>query len=137
MFEGLPLVVDSEFEDELTDCKVSAAEDSRDDATSRSIQMLSIYNLTQMQQWCINDTMIRTQVQFLDPLYKRLQDIAEQQDCSLSEVMRKAAEHFVDRFPPCPEVEDPWQFPVLDCGGDFLRDPAILSCEAEAIEERN
>lgn len=81
--------------------------------------------------------MIRTQVQFPDPLYKRLKEIAEQQDWSLSEVMRKAAEHFVSRFPPSPGCKDTWQFPVLDCGGDFLRDPANVSCEAEAIQERN
>lgn len=81
--------------------------------------------------------MIRTQIQFPDPLYKRLKEIAEKQDWSLSEVMRKAAEHFVDRFPRSPEREDNWQFPVLDCGGDFLSDPAIVSCEADAIEERN
>jgi predicted transcriptional regulator len=36
--------------------------------------------------------MIRTQIQLPDPLYQRLKVIAEQQDWSLSEVMRKAAE---------------------------------------------
>ena len=46
--------------------------------------------------------MTRTQIQFPDPLYKRLKMIAEQQDWSLAEVMRKAAEHFVERFP------EPW-----------------------------
>ncbi len=43
--------------------------------------------------------MTRTQIQFPEPLYQRLKEIAEQQDWSLSEVMRKAAEHFVTRFP--------------------------------------
>jgi len=43
--------------------------------------------------------MTRTQIQFPDPLYQRLKVIAEQQDWSLSEVVRKAAEHFITRFP--------------------------------------
>ncbi len=80
--------------------------------------------------------MIRTQVQFPDPLYRRLKEIAEQQDWSLSEVMRKAAEHFVDRFPSRVESTGSWQFPTLDCGGDFLLDPAMFNVEADAIEGR-
>lgn len=43
--------------------------------------------------------MTRTQIQFPDSLYQRLKIIAEQRDWSLAEVMRKAAEHFVRRFP--------------------------------------
>jgi hypothetical protein len=80
--------------------------------------------------------MIRTQVQFPDPLYRRLKEIAESQDWSLSEVMRKAAEHFVDRFPNRAEGTDDWQFPTLDCGGDFLHDPALVRSEADVIEGR-
>ncbi len=80
--------------------------------------------------------MTRTQIQFPDPLYRRLKQIAEQQDWSLSEVMRKAAEHFVSRFPEQPELPGTWQFPILDCGGDFLTDPATLTPEADAITQR-
>ena len=80
--------------------------------------------------------MTRTQIQFPEPLYQRLKKIAERQDWSLSEVMRKAAEHFVARFPEEPQVKKGWQFPTLDCGGDFLSDPAGLHPEAEAILER-
>ena len=40
-----------------------------------------------------------TQIQLPDPLYQRLKEIAEQEDWSLSEVMGKAAERFVTRFP--------------------------------------
>ena len=82
------------------------------------------------------DIMIRTNVQFPEPLYRRLKQIAEQQDWSLSEVMRKAAEHFVERFPSRNETADNWQFPTLDCGGDFLLDPAKVPPEADAIERR-
>lgn len=80
--------------------------------------------------------MIRTQIQFPAPLYKRLKEIAQQQGWSLSEVLRKAAEHFVDRFPARFDGKETWRFPVLDCGGDFLRDPATVNCEAEAHGER-
>lgn len=80
--------------------------------------------------------MTRTQIQFPEPLYVRLKEIAEYQDWSLSEVVRKAAEHFVDRFPEEPRVKSPWQFPTLDCGGDFRVDPASLCPEADAILER-
>lgn len=80
--------------------------------------------------------MIRTLVQFPDPLYRRLKEIAAQQDWSLSEVMRKAAEHFVERFPVTATDRAGWQFPTIDCGGDFLIDPATVCAEADAIEPR-
>lgn len=81
--------------------------------------------------------MTRTQIQFPEPLYQRLKEIAERQDWSLSEVMRKAAEHFVTRFPEGPVIRKAWRFPTLDCGGDFLSDPATLRPEADAILERS
>ena len=74
--------------------------------------------------------MTRTQIQFPDPLYQRLKAIADEQDWSLPEVMRKAAEHFVNRFPERSTVREAWKFPTLDCGGDFLTDPADLRPEA-------
>jgi hypothetical protein len=80
--------------------------------------------------------MTRTQIQFPDPLYQRLKEIAERQDWSLSEVMRKAAEHFIARFPEGPTPRPSWRFPTLDCGGDFLVDPASLQTEADAMLER-
>ena len=80
--------------------------------------------------------MTRTQIQFPDPLYRRLKTIAEQQEWSLAEVMRKAAEHFVDRFPEQPRSAAAWSFPTLDCGGDFLMDPAAVHPEADAIHNR-
>lgn len=82
------------------------------------------------------DIMTRTQIQFPEPLYQRLKEIAERQDWSLSEVMRKAAEHFVTRFPEGPAPKKAWRFPMLDCGGDFVTDPARMRPEAEAILER-
>jgi hypothetical protein len=81
--------------------------------------------------------MTRTQIQFPDPLYQRLKAIADQQDWSLAEVMRKAAEHFVSRFPESPTPRTAWKFPTLECGGDFLTDPASLRPEADAISKRS
>ena len=81
--------------------------------------------------------MTRTQIQFPDPLYQQLKEIAERQDWSLSEVMRKAAEQFVTRFPESSQPKAVWRFPTLDCGGDFLADPATLRPEADAILERS
>ncbi|RYD21056.1 MAG: hypothetical protein EOP88_12755 [Verrucomicrobiaceae bacterium] len=81
--------------------------------------------------------MTRTQIQFPDPLYQRLKAIAEQQDWSLAEVLRRAAEHFVSRFPETDAPTSAWSFPTLDCGGDFLTDPAKIHPEAEAIHQRS
>ena len=80
--------------------------------------------------------MTRTQIQFPDPLYQRPKAIAETQDWSLAEVMRKAAEHFVSRFPEAPKPPATWKFPTLDCGGDFITDPANVQPEADAISQR-
>jgi len=81
--------------------------------------------------------MTRTQIQFPDPLYQRLKAIAAEQDWSLAEVMRKAAEHFVNRFPEQPKPAAAWKFPTIDCGGDFLADPASVQPEADAILRRS
>jgi hypothetical protein len=80
--------------------------------------------------------MTRTQIYLPDPLYQRLKVIAEKQDWSFSEVMRKAAEHFITRFPEDPKSKAVWRFPTLDCGGDFLTDPASLRPEADTILQR-
>jgi hypothetical protein len=81
--------------------------------------------------------MTRTQIQLPDPLYQRLKEIAEQQNWSLSEVMRKAAEHFITRFPEEPKSKAVWRFPTLNCDGDFLTDPTCLQPEADAILQRS
>ena len=77
--------------------------------------------------------MTRTQIQFPEPLYQRLFEIPEKQDWSLSEVLRKAAEHFVTRFPKEPTPKKAWRFPTLDCGGDFLTDPANLRPDSTTL----
>ena len=74
--------------------------------------------------------MMRMQIRFPDPLDQRLMAIADEQGWSLAEVMRKAAEHFVSWFPEQTAPGAAWKFPTLECGGDFLTDPATLHPEA-------
>ena len=81
--------------------------------------------------------MRRTQIQFPDPLYDRLKEVALQNDWPLAEVVRRAAELYVNRFPSRNDEATDWEFPVIDAGGDFLRDPKSASTEAEAIEGRS
>ncbi len=76
--------------------------------------------------------MIDAGIQFPDLLYRRLKEVAAQEDWSLAEVMRKAAEQFVARFPQTPPQAVGWSFPTLDCGGEFLEDPEGRA-EADAI----
>lgn len=83
-------------------------------------------------QSVVKRIMTRTQIQLPDSLYHWLREIAEQQDWLLSDVMRKAAEHFVIRFPEDQKPKAVWRFPTLDCGGDFLADPASLRPEAHS-----
>jgi hypothetical protein len=80
--------------------------------------------------------MTRTQIQLPDPLYRRLKEVAAQQDWSLAEVMRKAAEHFVSRFPQTTPQAESWTFPTLECGGEFLSDPGTRA-EVDVILERS
>lgn len=80
--------------------------------------------------------MIETQIELPDPLYRRLQEIADQHDCSLSDVMQKAAERFIERFPQPLQPDPEWEFPSLECDGDFLRDPASFNVEADSIAAR-
>ncbi len=83
-----------------------------------------------MYDWCVK----RTQIQFPDPLYRRLKQIAELKDWPLAEVVRRASELYVARFPE--KASERWKFPTVDLGGDFLSDPAHSRPEADAIELR-
>ncbi len=81
--------------------------------------------------------MTRTQIQLPDPLYRRLKDVAKSNDWSLAEVIRRAAELYVQRFPASETTTAGWVFPTVDMGGEFLTDPAGRSAEVEAILLRN
>ena len=81
-------------------------------------------------------TMTRTQIQFPEPLYRRLKEVAEMNDWSMSDVVRRASEIYVQRFPEGRDSAEDWTFPTLDVGGDFLTDPADTHAEADAIALR-
>ncbi len=58
-------------------------------------------------------------------------------DWPLAEVVRRASELYIQRFPE-PEYPVPeWSFPTLEMGGDFLTDPVNTSSEAGAINARS
>ncbi len=80
--------------------------------------------------------MKRTQIQFPDPLYERLRRVADMNDWPLAEVVRRAAEAYLARFPEVADRSASWTFPTIDGGGDFLVDPARLRAEADAVAER-
>ena len=85
---------------------------------------------------CMILAMTRTQIQLPDPLYRRLKQVASANDWSLAEVIRRAAELYVQRFPSS-EANASWVFPMVDAGGDFLVDPADFRAEAESIVLRS
>ncbi len=80
--------------------------------------------------------MTRTQIQFPDPLYRRIKQIASMNDWSLADVVRRATEQYVERFPDPQPGAETWEFPVLDMGGDFLQDPTQVHSEVDAITLR-
>jgi len=81
--------------------------------------------------------MTRVQIQFPDPLYRRLKQIAERNDWSLADVIRRATEIYVRRFTESDASADEWEFPTLDTGDNYLTDPAELHAESEAIALRS
>lgn len=80
--------------------------------------------------------MKRTQVQFPDPLYHRIKEVAELNDWALADVVRRAVELYVQRFPVLEDTTISWAFPSLDLGGDFIVDPKDVRIEVEASSER-
>jgi hypothetical protein len=56
--------------------------------------------------------MIRTQIQLPDPLYREVRRIAQAQDWSIAEVIRRGAEAVVRSYPPDKkDTRKPWQLP--------------------------
>ncbi len=79
--------------------------------------------------------MTRTQVQLPDPLYNDLKRIAEEQDWSLAEVIRRAGELYAARYPK--GKQGGWRLPdALNLGGDFLHAPETFRAEADAVQKR-
>lgn len=80
--------------------------------------------------------MTRTQVQFPEPLYRRLKEIADARDWSLAELVRRGMELYVQTCPESAKPDNTWVMPVLRGSGGHLADPATVKSEASAIERR-
>jgi metal-responsive CopG/Arc/MetJ family transcriptional regulator len=84
--------------------------------------------------------MRRTQIQFPDPLFAELKRVSRRLDWSLAEVVRRASENFVARFPQEElggrEPGGTWSFPVFDDMEEYRTDPARLRPESDAIIRR-
>ena len=57
-------------------------------------------------------------------------------DWALADVVRRAVELYVQRFPDTRHGANDWTFPTIDVGGDFIMDPRIFQAEVEAIGQR-
>ncbi|GAB1488146.1 antitoxin [Opitutaceae bacterium] len=71
--------------------------------------------------------MTRTQIQIPDPLYREVQRVAQQQDWSVSEVIRRGAEAVVRAYPPIkgsPASSLVWPAPIKS--RLLITDPAAL-----------
>ncbi len=63
--------------------------------------------------------MVRTQIQLPDALHERLKRLAERQEWSLAEVVRRAAEAYLDTFPAEPIDAAEWSLPAPRDLGEF------------------
>jgi len=80
--------------------------------------------------------MIRTQIQFPDPLFERIKRVAELKDWPVAEVIRRATELYLQRYALDGNTESDWHFPTIDSGGDYKTDPAKVHAEADAVLSR-
>ena len=80
--------------------------------------------------------MTRTQIQLPEPLFLRLKKIAAQRDWSVAELIRRGMETYVQTCPEVSQSSTTWIMPVLRRSGGHLIDPASVSVEADAIENR-
>ena len=61
--------------------------------------------------------MIRTQVQIPDELYERAKRFSREREMSLAEVVRRALEQMLERYPTAPVPLGEWVLPTFDGGG--------------------
>lgn len=69
--------------------------------------------------------MIRTQIQLPDPLYREVRRVAESQDWSLAEVIRRGAEAVVRAYPPSKSRKS-WKMPPALPAKMLVTDPGHL-----------
>ena len=76
--------------------------------------------------------MVRTQIQLPDELYRKLKQVAESEEWSLTETIRRAAEVLVGAYPRAGEAKKPWRFPDPVDLGELLLPPEKW---ADALEQ--
>ena len=72
-----------------------------------------------------NASMIKTQIQIPDHLYREAKRIAAEYEMSFADVVRRGLEGVVPAFPPRTESTADWKLPQLDLGlqADPFADP--------------
>jgi hypothetical protein len=71
--------------------------------------------------------MIRTQIQLPDQLYKEVQRVAETQEWSIAEVIRRGAEAITRAYPPIKKKRaNPWRLPPPIRSKVLVHDPEQL-----------
>ncbi len=78
--------------------------------------------------------MIRTQVQLPEPLYQQVRALAERQDWSLAEAIRRGAELLVNSFPREATAPGTWSLPEALPLGEFS---APVDSWRELAQERD
>ena len=66
--------------------------------------------------------MRRTQIQLPDKLYERLKELANREETSLAEIIRRAGEYFLHLFPEEESAVLDWDIPPPKDLGEFLID---------------
>jgi hypothetical protein len=80
--------------------------------------------------------MTTTQIQLPEPLFQRLKKIAATRDWSLTELIQRGMETYAQSCQELTEDQPEWTMPVLRRSGGYLADPATVSPEVDAIEQR-
>lgn len=80
--------------------------------------------------------MIRTQIQLPEPLFRRLKEIASARDWSLAELVRRAAEVYVQTCVDVRSSSEEWTLPTLRGSGGYRVDPASVRTEEQLVIDR-
>lgn len=83
--------------------------------------------------------MKRTQIQLPDRLYNRLKELAQREETSLAEIMRRAGEYILSLHPELNDAVTNWDIPEPEDLGDFLSPEEqwrILANEGSEFSEK-
>jgi hypothetical protein len=80
--------------------------------------------------------MVRTQIQLPEELYRKAKDIAQDKEWTLTEVIRRGLEDFIDRYPEGQRVAiQPWSPPKsIEVGWQGLTDQQIKEALLDDME---